>query len=126
MNEFRLRNAPRATSVDGVWVRDVPLEARRRIADLATQLSESDEQSSSFEHFATLMVELFKEVIVDEEGEVFTNIKSIADVNRMGMDRLLEVQSAVMEVLDPGKPLKRTGRSRSKSTSSSKGTRRNP
>ena len=115
--DFRLSNDPRPTSLSDVFVRDVPLEGRRRIAEAA----EAD--GDKFERLAELILLLFKEAIVDADGQPYANVATVEDVRQMGMDRLLEVQDAVMEALAPGKPSAPTGRSRRKSTSSSKVSR---
>lgn len=116
---FRLNNAPRPTSLDDVFVRDVPLDARRRIADAAMKAKGDD----PWDAVAELGLLLFQEAIVDKDGNRYGNIDTVADVVAMGMDRLLDVQNAVLEAISPGKRSSTTARSRSKSTSSSKASR---
>ena len=120
MSDFRLNNDPRPTSLPDVFVRDVPLEARRRISEAAERVDDDN----AFETLAELGLLLFEEVIVDQQGKPYDNIRTVDDVRAMGMTRLLDTQNAVLEEMSPGKHSAPTARSRSKSTSSSKGTRR--
>lgn len=120
MSNFRVNNEPRPTSLPDVFVRDVPIEARRRISDAAERVDGAD----PFEALAELALILFDEAIVDEQGERYENVRTIDDVRNMGMDRLIETQEAVLEAIAPGKRSAKTARSRSRSTSSSKDTRR--
>ncbi len=115
--DFRLSNEARPTSLPDVFVRDVPLDGRRRIAEAA------ERDGDKFERLAELILLLFEEAVVDADGQRYSNVKTVEDVRGMGMDRLLEVQDAVMEALAPGKPSAPTAPSRRKSTSSSKASR---
>ena len=122
--EFRLNNEPRATSHSDVWVRDVPMAVRRQISDAAEKCKASGPDEVRDDMIAEFVALLFRHVIVDQNGSAYSNIQCANDVLHMGVERLLEVQDAVMEVMAPGKPSPKTGPSRPKSTSSSRASRR--
>ena len=117
--EFRLNNDPRPTSHPDVWVRDTPMSVRRQIADAAEKCkgSGTEVRDDEVAEFVSL---LFRHVIVDKNGDAYSNLQTAEDVHGMGVERLLEVKDAVMEVMTPGKRSVKTGPSRPRSTSSSR------
>lgn len=118
MTSFRLNNDPRPTSDPDVWVRDVPMGVRRQIVDAAERCRGSTENIPEDE-ISEFVALLFREVIVAENGERYENVVSKEDVGKMGMDRLVAVQEAVMEALAPGKRSKKTAPSPQRCISSS-------